>query len=174
MKSTNIFLSTKEAAKRLGGYTERHITRLAKGGNLAGAYKSGGLWKIPIDSIIGRPTESIAIMPGMNQQPTPPAERIKDLVLSGIAVEAAGFCEAVSDLHDCLIHPDDHPEAKHAITPIRKQTSEQLAYIKQAIEDLESLGSPVSGETIKRSSGRPGANMERVTEQMPQTTKTRP
>ena len=122
------------------------------------------------------PLEPITIIPDYNKPPEPRAERIRDYLLFAIAEEAQNFCNAAFDLQGCLIHPDDYPHAEHAIPRIRKQTSEKLAYIKQVIEDvqqLETAGSLVSGEAIKRSSSRPRANTERVSGQKPQTTSSR-
>jgi len=67
------------------------------------------------------------------------ADRIRDLVLSGIAVECGELCSMAEDLQDCLIHPGENPEAKTAVPRIRKLAAEQLSYIRQAIEDLQSL-----------------------------------
>jgi hypothetical protein len=105
-------------------------------------------------------TKPIYVIPGRNQQPTPRAERIKDYMLYMIAEEAQNFCNVVFDLQGCLIHPDDYPQAEHAIPRIRKQAKEKLASISQAISDLESLGSLIPDGSIKRNSGQPRAYTE--------------
>lgn len=72
-------------------------------------------------------------------------ERTRDMMLSAIAVEAAGLCEMVSDLHGCLIHPHDHPVAETAVPRIRQAADEQLAYILQCIKDLQTLDTGGAG-----------------------------
>jgi excisionase family DNA binding protein len=154
------YINTKQAANRLGCGT-RHITRLCRHGLLKESRKLGGVWRIPKEqfeilrtqrkALVGDgracgafPLESIVIMPDY-KPPEPIAERIRDLALSGIAVECAELCSMAEDLQGCLIHPGDHPEAESAVPRIRQAASEQLSYINQAIEDLKSLDSGGTG-----------------------------
>jgi len=67
------------------------------------------------------------------------AERIRDLVLSGIGVECKAFGEVVDDLKSYLVRKDTLGVAEYAIPCIRKQAREQLVFIRQAIEDLGTL-----------------------------------
>jgi len=134
------YINSKQAANRLGcGKT--HITRLCRHGQIKRSEKIGGAWRIPEDQFekLRAERKVIVAIPDFKKQPESRAERIRDYLTAHIGDECQQASNIACDLRSCLQHPDDHPEAKTAVPQIRKMASEQLAYISQAIEDLQAL-----------------------------------
>jgi len=90
------------------------------------------------------------------------AERVRDLARIAIAKVTTEYSDIVIELQDYLVNPERNqsPKPEIRIPFLRHLADGQLSFIKQAIEDVQSLeagGSLVSTESIKRSSGQSDA-----------------